>query len=281
MASFGERNREIETAWRALVELPGSWRKSASQAGGLLQVDPTGEAGGFFVELDAAPARRAYLKPLKRHAWKRAAREKIAADLGFEVGVTVPPVLLTVNERVPDAERHACVSLLLYPHQFSWGQLKDFLAEGESPLAAELATLLPAPAARAFAFDTWIGQPDHDDHPSNIVFGYEGSDYLAGAFIFLDYAFSMGVSGGWNNEGFRACGPAPFPPRMCGSVSVSVLEQAITAIESVGDNVIAEVVNRIPWQWLADDEKQVILAGLVARRTMVRAALAGYTGGRP
>lgn len=280
MASFAEQNRESAAQWRALAELPDTWKRSRSQAGGLLQVDTAGEAGGFFVELDFLPGRRAYLKPLKKHGWKRAAREKIVADLAFELGVRVPPVLLTVNDRVPDAERHACVSLLLYPHQFSWGQLKDFLAEGESPIAAEVATLLPAGSTCAFAFDTWVGQTDHGDHPSNIVFGYEGSDYRAGEFIFLDYAFSLGVSGGWNNEGFRTCAAAPFPQRMCSSLSATVLAQAITAIENVSEQVVTEIVNRVPWQWLLDEEKAVILAGLLVRRTMVRAALAGYTGGK-
>jgi len=277
MATVAERNREIAREWRAIVELPGAWRRASSQAGGLLVAAP-GEAGGFFVEVDAVPGRRAYLKPLKKHGWRRAARGKIASDLAYEVGVSVPPVLLTVNEKVPDAERWACVSLLMYPHQFSWGQIRNFLAEGESPIVPEISALMSAPASRAIAFDTWLDQTDHNDHPSNIVFGYEGSAYQSGVFVFLDYAFSMGVSGTWKDEGFRACGPAPFPPRMCGSLSVPVLEQVISAIEAVPDDVVLDVVQRVPWQWLPDDEKQVILAGLLGRRRLVRAALGRYLG---
>lgn len=140
---------------------------------------------------------------------------------------------------------------------------------------------MTAPATRAFAFDTWLDQTDHNDHPSNIVFGYEGSDYQSGMFIFLDYAFSMGVSGTWKAEGYRECRPAPFPPRMCGSVNVPVLEETISQIEAVTENVLADVVNRVPWQWLPDDEKQVILAGLLGRRRLVRQALGSYLGRNP
>lgn len=274
MTTVAERNREISESWRGAVELPGRWRRSSSQAGGLL-VAEKGEAGGFFVELDAVPGRRAYLKPLKRHGWRRAAREKIASDLAAELGVTVPPVLLAVNEAA-DVERWACVSLLLYPHQFSWSQIRNFLGENESPIASELASLLSAPAARAFAFDTWVDQTDHNDHPSNIVFGYEGNDYRAGEFIFLDYAFSMGVSGSWATEGFRACRAAPFPPRMCSSLSIPVLEETLQKIEAFSQVRIEEVVNRIPWQWLPDADKQLIVAGLLERRQLVRSALGGY-----
>lgn len=271
---MAERNREISESWRGDVELRGRWRRSPSQAGGLL-VAEKGEAGGFFVELDAVPGRRAYLKPLKRHGWRRAAREKIASDLAGELGVTVPPVLLAVNEAA-DVERWACVSLLLYPHQFSWSQIRDFLGENESPIASELASLMSAPAARGFAFDTWVDQTDHNDHPSNIVFGYEGNDYRAGEFIFLDYAFAMGVSGSWATEGFRACRAAPFPPRMCSSLAIPVLEETLQRIEAFSQARIEEVVNRIPWQWLPDADKQLIVTGLLERRQLVRPALGGY-----
>lgn len=268
------RVREIALAWRELVELPGRWRRSSSQAGGLL-VANKGEAGGYFVEVDAVPGRRAYLKPLKRHGWRRAAREKIASDLASQLGVTVPPVLLVVNEAV-DVERWACVSLLMYPHQFSWSQIRNFLGENESPIAVELASLMAGPASRAFAFDTWVDQTDHNDHPSNIVFGYEGIDYRSGEFVFLDYAFSMGVSGSWENEGFRDCPAAPFPPRMCVSLDTSVLEETVQKIESLPQALIEGVVDRIPWQWLPDAEKQVIVSGLLERRSLVRAALGSY-----
>ncbi len=280
MGTVADRNREIARQWRDLVELPGGWRRASSQAGGLLVVAP-GEAGGFFVELDAVPARRAYLKPLKRHAWRRAAREKIASDLAYELGVTSPPVLLAVNETVPDAERWACVSLLLYPHQFSWGQIRSFLSEGESPIVPELSALMRLPASRAFAFDTWLDQTDHNDHPSNIVFGYEGSDYRSGVFIFLDYAFSMGVAGTWKDGGYRTCRPAPFPPRMCECLNAQVLDQAINEIEALPDALVSDIVHRVPWQWLSDDEKQLLLAGLLDRRRLVRTALQGYLEGTP
>lgn len=50
-------------------------------------------------------------------------------------------------------------------------------------------------------------------------------------------------------------------------------------IEGIPDELIANVVHRVPWQWLPDEEKQVILAGLIARRRLVRDALESYLGG--
>lgn len=192
-------NARLCKEWRGLVELAGEWAKSSNQGGGLFEVARDGEAGGFFVSLGAYPERRAYLKPLKRQpAHRRAAREKIAADLACEVGLCVPPVLLTENGKTTDAERFAAVSLVMYPIQISWGAIDDRLARGEPAEFAPMLPRLPTAASHALAFDTWVGQSDHIS-PSNIVFGFESGRAHEGRLVFLDYAYSQGIFGGWDN----------------------------------------------------------------------------------
>jgi len=76
---------KLAAEWRRRCVGGYQWRRCANQAGSLGEL-VEGEAGGFFVECDELPKRRAYMKPRRRgHA--RAAREKIAADLAHDLGV--------------------------------------------------------------------------------------------------------------------------------------------------------------------------------------------------
>ncbi len=110
-------NTEIATRWRDAVMSPhAEWKTSPNKAGYV-----EGMSKGFMVsccELD----RRAYLKPIEPMG-DVAAREKIASDLAFELGVAVPPVVLA---RRSDLEvllggKEECVmlSLVMYQTQHS------------------------------------------------------------------------------------------------------------------------------------------------------------------
>jgi hypothetical protein len=271
MARFAEHNSAVAKEWRARVDLPGAWKKAANQTG------THGEAGGLYVELDCVGGRRAYLKPLKKSGHRRAAREKIAFDLAFELGATVPPVVLAENSRSDARERNVAVSLILYPQQFSWGQMKIFLAEPDGEVASTVASRIHADAASAFVLDTWLGQTDHDDHDSNIIFGYEGSEYAEGRFIFLDYAFSMGVTGGWSDEKYLPCHPAAFPKRMLAELRPGEVASALERADSIDEEVVRSIVTRVPDDFLPPAEKETICSGLLARKPKLAEALKSFS----
>ena len=270
IASIGADNRRIAGLWRTQAEFNGAVPKSNNHAGSI-----AGESGGYFVAPVGLNGRRAYLKPTKKHAYRRAAREKIAADLAFDLGVDVPPANLAISEVGGKSERFVSISLVMFPHQFSWGEMRELLPK-DTELSRTLRLLLPKPCARALAFNTWVDQTDHNDHPANIQFGYEGRDFSKGRFVFLDYAFSMGVSGQWTNGGWQVCGAAPFPPLMNAALDPAELSVAIDRIEKFTEDDIKQVVGRVPWQYLMNDDKVPIVEGLVGRRGLVRAALASY-----
>jgi hypothetical protein len=271
--------KDIAAEWRGLVDPPYNWAKCANQAGALADYRE-GEGGGFFVQSDRLEGRRAYLKPRQPDAARvfcRAAREKIASDLAAEIGVCVPPVVLAHRFDAAGEENYVCVSLVMYPRQWSWAQIRAFLADrGGSPVAQAVAALVPKSAAQGIAFDTWLGQGDHADHPHNIIFGYDPNDDADRSFVFLDYAMAMGVRGAWENRGYSACPVAPFPPYMGQNLDRKALAETISVIESVPESRIRNLVGRIPPSYLPSEKGAIIADGLVERRRLIRAALAPH-----
>ena len=177
MAAVG--NSEITKEWRQHVITPLVWTKAVNQAG----VSP-GEAGGYFVEAGGFD-RRAYLKPSASHPDARqrcrAAREKIASDLAYDLTIMVPPVQLYTLASAPTGHEIAvAISLVMFPVQWPWSYVKGCPID-QTPLGAALAKVL-GECSPAVAFDTWLAQTDHGDHPNNIVWGYEPSN-LAGSLI--------------------------------------------------------------------------------------------------
>jgi hypothetical protein len=269
---------ELARLWREQVFLDCRWTVCANQSGVLGYV-AEGEAGGRFVVADRWPERRAYMKPRRRDPdprRARAAREKICADLAHDVGCRVPPVVLSRREGDPfDEERACCVSLVMYPRQYPWEQIKRFLQAGP-PGTEILRERLPVAAAEGFAFDTWVGQTDHTDHhPHNIVFGYVLGDDpkqppLEAEYVFLDFAMALGWGGLWEGDGARTMGAAPFPPGMIDAIDTIALGGILDRIENIADTTIADIVNRIPDDYLSTAQREVIAGGLRARRALVR-----------
>lgn len=270
MAVDRPTNDEIAAEWRRLCISPHTWRACSDQAG-----LTTGEAGGYRVETDGFP-RRGYLKPATAHGDEgrhcRAAREKIASDLAFELALPVPPALLTERVARPlGCTPWVVVSLIMYPHQWSWKDVRGLAIE-ETPLGAAMAGALSR-CSPLLALDTWLDQTDHADHPENIVWGYNPARIADSCILFLDYANSLGFNGQWNNGGWRNVQRAPWPPRLMEHLADGALKPTIAKIETLPEETVREIVNRIPDGYLPVDQKAVITEGLIGRRPLVRAAL--------
>lgn len=275
---------QIANEWRALVRFPYPWRACPNQAGTLGDV-ATGEAGGLFVDCEQLPSRRAYMKPRVRDArveYRRAAREKICADLAHDLGISVPPVVLADRADAGEEERLVSVSLVMRPAQWSWGTVRGRLHQ-ETPATKLILAAMRGAAAGAFAFDTWVGQTDHGDHAHNIVFAYDPAVPEDASFLFLDFSFSLGVGGAWQREGFRICPAAAFPPKMRDVLDSGALRATVEAIEAFEPAVIEAVVGRVPDEYLPPSERDLIRLALIERRSLLRNALSQHlaTEGRP
>lgn len=284
----GPEAADIAATWRREAVSPWRWRLCDSQAG-VVDGYKEGEAGGLFVTCDEVP-RRAYLKPTRRERGpftNRAAREKIVADLAWDLGVNVPPVLLFRREGMTgDRESLCSVSLVMCKRQFPWLTVKRLIVDAADDDARALIMKdLPIAAARAMALDAWVMQFDHNDHPHNIVMGISGPDQAS--LIFLDYALSLGhawthteafKSIGWrrwndDEKGWLAAVPTLFPPHLVRFLHRDELWATVEKIESFPEDVIRDVVGRIPSDYLTDLERDTLVKGLIERRSVIRGPL--------
>lgn len=267
------RVQAIAQEWRENCVLSGcEWSQARNQIGSARK----GESGGMPVTSNRYSGRRAHMKPWSSNRSRgcRAPREKIASDLAYDLGVPVPPVVLSKRPRAAhDGEMFTCVSLYVYAAGFPWEVVRDNLAAGKAEVSTWVVPHLPSAAAVGLAFDTWLDQRDHGDTTSNILFGYDQADYSQAGFVFIDYAFSMGMTGqepAWVDGGHLLCRHVPFPSMMLERMDRGALEDAIKRIETYPDNCLEEIVSRIPGDYFQPQERESILAGLRDRKLHLR-----------
>lgn len=266
---------EIAIEWRATVVSAMSWRPAGRQP----LVDE-GDLQGFAVVAQGFRG-RGFLKPGVRvpGADRRhfAAREKIAADLAFELGLPVPPAVLWRRDGAP--EPNVVITLFVYPQDVKW-----FVVEfgGVRPLALSEEAVKEAlrSVGGMLAFDTWLDQHEHAPHrPGNIVWGFDPASGESGI-TFLDYASALGSDGSWSAGAGPVVEPA-WPVLLRRHVDARQIAAVLAAIERLSRDQIAEIVQRIPEDFLPAPEKNMLEDELVRRQPLVREALANLAGQQP
>ena len=104
------------------------------------------------------------------------AREKIAADLGYDLGLPVAPVV--VKNPCDQWQRPSAVSLVCLGAGRAWGTGTDALRAQAAPALEALRV-----------FWTWIGDDDHKGHHENLLYAVENGVVKLSA---IDHARSLG-----------------------------------------------------------------------------------------
>jgi len=219
-----------------------------------------------------ASSQCAYLKPTtvcpENHP--RAAYEKIAADIASELGLRVPPVLLYRRNNCPAGqEPRACVSLVTHEEYWEWQQVLS-LGPG---VARALAQAEVARSCGIIGLDTLIGNTDRDN-ARNAIFGFTKSAQADSSFFFLDHANSMNFGDRWKDRQWKAVTVPNMPQLLKDSVDKQILSETIKKIEGLPTNCIEDIVRRVPADYMSETHKDIVLNGLVERKTLVREPLA-------
>lgn len=255
----------IRDRWRKEVVSSEEWKPHSDTA---RPVKP-GEAGGFLVR-SVQTGSVGYLKPVNARAGpSRASYEKVAADLAYEIGVNVPPVVLYQR---PDAQpsQPKEVSISFAPRRaMRWGDLFNIGAAdggGKTPAPTARIKQMVADSCGVMALDAWLRNMDRNN-VGNAILAYDG-DEDPGQLFFVDFANSMDYDGNWsaganNHQTFQR---SPPPLLLAGNAVKSRVEETAKRIADLPDDTVAEIIRRIPDDFLAQVAREKLLVWLLWRK---------------
>jgi hypothetical protein len=268
----------IRCSWRQQVVNTERWERHSDAA----RPVRGGEAGGFLVR-SVQTGLIGYLKPLNpRGHHSRSAYEKIASDLAYEIGVNVPPVVLY---RRPDAEssqpREVSISFA-WAGAVPWG---DLCSIGETdggvrpPALAALIRRLVAGSSGVMALDAWLRNTDRNNE-GNAIMTYAGVED-PGQLFYVDFANAMDFDGHWsadkdNHQKFER---VAVPPLLATCAARNRVEDAAQRIAGLSDSVVAEIVGRVPDDFLRAPAREQLLGWLVWRKQRLVPAWAQWYAG--
>lgn len=199
----------------------------------------------------------------------RAAHEKIAADLAFDLDLPLPPAILhTWTPSAPVGNQpNVAISLWPFLTVHKWQHI-----EALPQIATQVKLDLARTASVLAVFDTWVDNRDRPNNGNLLVSGdVPGSVQVA----YIDYSYSMAY--GWRS-GFDNVTPCPMYPTDTNDADHAAMRFVLDKIEATSDAIIESVVKRIPEVFLSTADKDLIVAGLVARKLKVRPALQSVYG---
>lgn len=257
--------RITATEWRHKVVHDGDWTATAEER-------PGGEAQGFFV---SSGETRGYLKPTRNappvSKHPRAAHEKIAADLAFDLQLPVPAAVLVDGTKCGSPVSEAVVSLVMYPEVHKWKHAVS--NQASKAVAHEVLRSTRAYWSGMFAFDTWLDNKDRKN-AGNLLIGTDPRpDPAISAPIFCDFANSL-LFAKWREGAYSEVKLPAVLPVLLDFVDPRIAREVAERIKGFSDSDIAAVVNRIPENYLGASQKSIIIGGLSARKKSVVTALA-------
>ena len=260
---FPRAIEKVSKLWREQVVTEDNWDRTDKHAGA------GGEAAGFWVccgDLDAWAKPGKNIPPVTERP--RAALEKIASDFAYTLELPIPPALLWRRRNVPAGEEEfAVVSLMPFDPAHKWHLIKQE-AERKDRFLAFLGPL----ASAMVPFDTWVDNVDRVNE-GNLI-GKQGDGDEAGLLqaAYIDYAHSMVYPWGQQGKDWRIIIPAAIFPEQC-APDFRAMARSISCIEALSDDIIAEVIERIPEEFLAPQHRDTLVQALLHRRDHLRETL--------
>ena len=183
----------------------------------------------------------------------RAAHERIASDLAFELHLPVPPVILLDLGELKDInrERYVAVSAFPFPQPSSWAQASAAFSDEHTTETSQVMSAM-------LGFETWVSCNDRKDAH---VLAYLPAPDQPLQLAFIDYAFSM--SQVWKVENDPAGRTGAYLPVQRDD---DALRTMLDRISQFDDGKIDTIVSRIPAEYLPAEKKTLIVANLQSRK---------------
>jgi hypothetical protein len=259
---------EIRQEWRRELFSTHNWNIDTAIAA------QAGEAGGYRVVASEVP-QGAYLKPTRLcdAETPRAANEKIVSDLAFDLGLNVPPNLLYRSTlALVGEESRCCVSLVMYPEQYPWGMIWDVSMYPQPVQEIIRATM--ARYSETFALDLLIGQTDRNN-VGNVILGMDSQNPGGGELVFLDHAFTLNYGARWSADKWKTVEMVPVPELFRSCINKNLALAGAARIEALTDAAVREIVCRIPEDYISEQHREIVVAGLNGRKRLLRDFIGG------
>jgi hypothetical protein len=256
---------EIRKRWRQELVNNDDWQQYIDQA---VPIAAGMTEGGFVRSQQTRII--GYMKPMKRFYpqashQKIAVYEKIASDLAYEVGLNIPPVILHQRPDPPPTEPKEVVISLASVRSSPWGEIFNLgaLDGGLSGDQLEGARRVLAESSGVLAFDSWLQDQDRRNS-RNAVLAYDCGPE-PGTMLYLDHSKSMDYGRQWtrNHQVFEPVPNYPFFEACIDRERVRAVAQKIAALP---DDVVAEIVRRIPAAFLPAEDLESLATCLIWRK---------------
>lgn len=218
------------------------------------------------------PQVRVWVKPRKRARWVPA-REKLAADLGYMLGLPVASVLLTMG-RPPGRRRRQPLALSKFADAPYLAKLSDVKKSGPPELMQQVERWFdanPHQLAGIWVLDTWLKNKDRTLR--NIMVAYD-DDGLREV-----YFFDFDISQRWHCRISRSpVRRVRTPLAISRRVTREQINWWIRRINRIRPPVLKYLIYRLPRPYLSRHRKKYIYLNLLRRRRFLAAVFKSVGG---
>ena len=232
--AFSQETENLARAWRDQTVTDWEWNPRPDL--GIL----SGETNPFWVgHGDAVGLAKPGIRRQHIHRVPRAAHEKIAADLAYDLNLPVPPVVLWDRASVlPGEARFVAIIAVPFPNP---AELESVTLESES--GHRSLEVMSGVASAMSVFDTWLSNTDHRYPSENVLIGMANGDASIARLAYIDYAFSMSYA--WRAKSYKAPGGVPiYHPEI--SPDYDAMNATLINIETIMEEDIFEIIERVP-----------------------------------
>jgi len=246
LRKFAEREAAVAIEWRNWAESKDEW----------VLGPPVGTGESMSLHVTHETGLCGIAKPAFQDQIPRAAHEKIASDLAYEVGVPVPPVLLWRN---PAGGAPYAISLRAFAQPLTWNQASHLT--GDMHFLSGCADAM----ATGYVFHVWIGDSDHGGNEGNILIDAQ-STFTNPAIAFIDHAFSMSQHWDAPEYPMSHIGGYYMPYE---TLPKAAIAKAVEWVQNTATETIDGIVRRIPPQYLSENRGQLIVDCLTYRQRRI------------
>jgi len=243
-----------------IEELALDWFQQPVQPLALVRTAPDSKTAHGACEVSLPCGRLAFVKPTLTDFDLIAANEKLAADLGYLLGLPVAPVAIVPPGSLPEfPDRHLALSLSCFSKGRAWGRAGPAV---DARLAETLEALR--------VFWSWIGDVDHDAHYGNLRYAID----VQGGIQVVSIDHSLIGGGGWDDDPLTTRASSGYAAQSSPAAARG-RQACLEAIAALDDAQVAGIVGRLVGVTLTGGQAGLIGRWLVDRKTV----LAGLVNG--